>query len=176
MFANRPRLHASCYRGEQRYFLTFCTDKRSRAFAARSTVELAWREILHSADRRAFEAIAYVFMPDHVHLLVSGRDAASDLRAFVHLAKQRTAFEYARTSGLKLWQPSYWDRVLRDEESTWAVIRYMCDNPARARLVRTAREYEFLGSQVMTRDELLRELERQPAGSWQPKGHTTWQP
>ncbi len=107
-------------------------------------------------------------MPDHVHLLVQGRDAASDLRAFVHLAKQRTAFVYARTSRRKLWQPSYWDRVLRDEESTWSVIRYMCDNPARAQLVRTAREYEFLGSQVMTRDELLGELERQPRVSWQP--------
>lgn len=107
-------------------------------------------------------------MPDHVHLLAQGLDAESDLRAFVHLAKQRSAFVYARASRRKLWQPSYWDRVLRDEESTWEVIRYICDNPVRAGLIQNVNDYEFVGSQMMDREKLLRELERQPRASWQP--------
>ena len=168
MWSKRPRLHESCYLGEQRYFLTFCTDGRHLAFAVPSNVKAAWLEILRAARRHAFQVVAYVFMPDHLHLLVQGVDAASDLRAFVHLAKQRTAFGYAGTSARRLSQPSYWDHVLRDEESTWAVIRYICDNPVRAELVIRAEDYEFLGSGLMDRETLLRELAIRPVTLWQP--------
>jgi putative transposase len=107
-------------------------------------------------------------MPDHLHLLVEGTDAASDVRAFVHLAKQRTGFGYSRACSRRLWQPSYWDRVLRDEESTWSVIRYICDNPVRAGLVDQAHEYAYFGSELIDRETLLRELENRPYTPWQP--------
>jgi len=106
-------------------------------------------------------------MPDHLHVLAQGVDAAADMCAFVHLAKQRTAFGYARATARKLWQPSYWDRVLRDEESTWAVVRYICENPIRAGLVTRADEYRFLGSGLMGRETLLGELATRPVERWQ---------
>jgi putative transposase len=168
MFNKRPRLDRRCYVGEQRYFLTFCTDGRHPAFKDAAPVATVLEKFLLAAAERAFEIIAYVFMPDHVHLLVEGKDGTSDLCSFVHLAKQRSGYEYSQTTGKRLWQPSYWDHVLRDEESTWDVARYICDNPVRKHLVEKWDDYEFLGSGVMTRNEFIREMASHPTTSWQP--------
>ena len=61
-----------------------------------------------------------------------------------------------------------YDRVIRDEESTWDVIRYIIDNPLRGGLVSDITQYPFLGSGVMGRDELLQELSSQPENQWHP--------
>jgi putative transposase len=105
--------------------------------------------------------IAYCFMPDHVHLLVEGGTESADVRAFVHQAKQRAAFatrEWARP----LWQPSYHDRVLRDDDATLGVARYILENPVRARLVDSPTKYPFAGSIRYTLQEIVE------AACWQP--------
>jgi REP element-mobilizing transposase RayT len=168
MFRPRPRLDPRCYIGEQRYFLTFCTNDRHHAFTNRERARSAVSQILHASDERSMAVIAYVVMPDHVHLLVEGLDAASDMCSFAHLTKQRTGHDYSKAMDRRLWQPSYWDHVLRDEESTWDVARYICDNPVRRGLVERWEDYEFTGSGIMDRVELKRELASHPARSWQP--------
>jgi putative transposase len=160
MFAKRPRLDRRCYIGQQRYFLTFCTNDRHEAFTDRGHASAALSQILRAASERAFAIIAYTLMPDHVH--------ASDMCSFANLAKQRTAYDYSQKTGERLWQPSYWDHVLRDEESTWDVARYICDNPVRRSLVERWADYEFTGSGVMTREEFVREMASHPATNWQP--------
>ncbi len=54
-----------------------------------------------------------------------------------------------------LWQEGYHDRVLRDEEATTTVVRYMLENPVRAGLVDRPELYPFWGSLVWSRRELL---------------------
>jgi hypothetical protein len=88
--------------------------------------------------------------------------------AFVKAAKQQTGFAYTQSTARRLWQPSYWDRILRDQESTWDVIRYMCENPIRAALVERVEDYDFVGSQLMAREELIRELTLRPVAVWRP--------
>lgn len=168
MYNKRPRLNRSRYLGQQRYFLTFCADGRHLAFNNRDNVATALAQFLLAAADRAFAIITYTFMPDHVHLLVEGTDATSDLCSFVHLAKQRSGHAYSQAAGKRLWQPSYWDRVLRDEESTWDVARYICGNAVRKGLAEKWDDYEFLGSGMMTREEFVGEMASHPATSWQP--------
>ena len=62
----------------------------------------------------------------------------------------------------KLWQPSFHDRVLRDDEAAISVARYIVENPVRGKLVESPRDYAFLGSQRFTLDAILE------AVSWQP--------
>jgi putative transposase len=168
VFRSRPRLAPCCYIGQQRYFLTFCTQERHHAFADRDRALAVLSQILRAAPERACAVLAYVVMPDHVHLLVEGLDATSDARSFVHLAKQRAGHDYSHATGRRLWQPSYWDHVLRDEESTWDVARYICDNPVRRGLVDKWEDYLFTGSGIMEREEFRREMASHPATSWQP--------
>ena len=101
-------------------------------------------------------------MPDHVHLLIEGCTETADARAFVHQAKQRAAYAFTQRWAARLWQPSYYDRVLRDDEETLAVARYILENPVRAGLVDSPTKYPFLGS---IRHEVEDVLE---AACWQP--------
>jgi hypothetical protein len=55
----------------------------------------------------------------------------------------------------RLWQAGYFDRVLREDDSTFAVARYIVQNPVRAGLVRSPVEYPFCGSSIWSKEELI---------------------
>jgi hypothetical protein len=78
--------------------------------------------------------------------LVEGCTESADAQAFVHQAKQRAAYAFTRKWAGKLWQPGCCDRVLRDDEATLAVARYILENPLRAGLVDFPTKYPFIGS------------------------------
>jgi putative transposase len=107
--------------------------------------------------------VAYCFMPDHVHLLVYGTTEAADVCAFVIDFKRITGFEYRQRHGRHLWQPGYFDRVLRDDESTEAVARYVLENPIRAGLASRLGEYGLAGSDMYDLSGLLTAWDRRSA-------------
>ena len=152
----RPGRHpAFPYIGIHRYFLTFCTHSRRRVFEDPDAVHLVRAHFVQAAAREQFGILAYCFMPDHVHLLAEGLHDASDLRRYARDAKQRSGFEHSRLSGHRLWQDGYYDHVLRDDESSLAVARYILENPIRAGLVDRIDEYPHSGSEVYSMKELL---------------------
>ncbi len=53
------------------------------------------------------------------------------------------------TGSDKVWQRSFFDHALRDEESLEAVARYIVSNPVRAGLVEDWRDYPFVGSMTL---------------------------
>lgn len=171
MPSKRPRLRTFEYVGGYRYFLTFCTCGRQMVFTNPAVVALVRTQILSAAASHGFPVLAYVFMPDHAHLLIAGTRKEADMKSFVHLAKQKSGYLYSRSYRRRLWQPSFYDRVLRDEEATWDVIRYIVDNPVRAGLVEQFEDYVFLGSGIMERSQLMEELASHPPSLWQPDRH-----
>ena len=104
-----------------------------------------WLQFAHVAASNDFDVLAYCFMPDHLHLLVKGKTQDADLRVFVSTAKQRAAYVARTFIRGRLWQPGYFDRILRDEDDAYAVIKYIRDNPVRAGLVQAADDYPFSG-------------------------------
>jgi putative transposase len=108
------------------------TWDRVRHFAEGRTVLVVSDRLLRQATAHDFEVLAYCFMADHVHALVAGCSERADLPAFVSAWKQQTGFLFARTTRTRLWQPGYFERVLRDDETSLAVARYIMENPLRA--------------------------------------------
>lgn len=167
MLTRRPeRLRGFSYVGFHRYSLTFCTDRRRPIFSGAETVDIVRVQILRAAQETSFAILAYCFMPDHVHLLASGLDEGADVERFARLSKQRSGYEYARRLGAALWQPSYFDHLLRSEDDTWSVIRYIVENPVRARLAREPRDYRFSGSQTYPLDVLIESACAPGVGVW----------
>lgn len=101
--------------------------------------------------------LAYVFMPDHVHVLFDGTHEGADIREHVRRWKLRVGFEWrhAVAAGHPLWQRGYYDYVLRAEDELGSVVRYMVMNPVRAGLVVHPSEYPFTKSQVVSVDDLV---------------------
>jgi putative transposase len=155
-----PRLKLFDYLGEYRYSLTLCTFNRERYFEDANTVRVTLAQIERSAQLEGFDVPAYCFMPDHLHLLVFGNSAESRLPRFIKTSKQLSGFVYRQRTGQTLWQRSGWDRVLRGEEATSDVARYILANPVRAGLVTIAEHYEFSGSLTCSREELFESLRR----------------
>jgi putative transposase len=152
----RPKRVDGCsYLGPSRYFLTFCTRSRRRIFIEPAIVELTLEQVRQTCREQGFALLAYCAMPDHLHLLVEGTMETSDLQRFVKRAKQGSGARYALKHGGALWQEGYHDRVLRAEDDTRVIARYILANPVRAGLVEHPRDYAFSGSDLWTMSELL---------------------
>jgi putative transposase len=153
------RLHGFPYTGLSRYSLRFCTNDRARIFVSDESVAVVLAQFLRAALETRMAVIVYCFMPEHVHLLVEGVDEAADCRAFIVRAKQYSAFYYRLRFGERLWQRYAFERVLREDEPTESVARYILGNPVRAGLVMKAEDHRYLGSTRYTIGELLRSVE-----------------
>ncbi len=164
----RPRWREFDYTGKHRYFLTFCTGKRRAVFTSADIVATTWSQILRAAGETSFYVTAYVFMPDHIHLLVEGTTTACELRRFVSLAKQRAAYTFGQQHDQPLWQPSFYDHVLREEESDLPFIRYIIENPLRSGLVDRIEDYPFIDTGALPVSEMIRMLDEAGVPVWCP--------
>jgi REP element-mobilizing transposase RayT len=93
-------------------------------------------------------------MPDHLHLVLAATGESSDFRYFMANWKQRAGYQHKQRTRTSLWQESYFDHVLRDDEELNRAVRYVLENPVRKGLVRAFDEYPFSGSDVFSKDEL----------------------
>jgi putative transposase len=148
------------YVGFARYFLTFCTLEQRRYFDRADNVDIVRDQFLRAATEQAFEVIAYCFMPDHVHLLAEATREDADLKRFTKIAKQLSGFYFRQARGEVLWQRYGYEHVLRYEEATPAIAKYIVENPIRAGLAVTPLDYPHWGSFVCSREELLDYIER----------------
>ena len=156
MITARPRrLVGVSYVGLQRYSVTFCASFKKPIFDDFAVGKDAASQILQAARESQFDLVAYCLMPDHVHLLACAQSEASDLPQFVKHAKQITGFSYRQATGRRLWQLGYHDRILRDDEATLTVAKYILENPIRAGLAKALGEWPLAGSSVYTWPELL---------------------
>ncbi len=163
MFTGRPtRLRNVSYVGYGRYFLTFCTHHRQLHFSDAATVLQTLTHILRAAEQERFAVVAYCFMPDHLHLLVAGCSEQSDGRRFIKLAKQFSGYAYSRSHNETLWQRYAYEHVLRSEDQTLPVARYILENPIRAGLAVSPAEYPFSGSTVHPKEAIVE------ATAWRP--------
>ena len=90
-----------------------------------------------------------------IHLLVEGTSEAADCKRFIARAKQLSGFYYKKQHGRRLWQRYGFERVLRNDEATLVVARYIIENPQRAGLVTRPQDYPFIGSSVYMLEQIL---------------------
>ena len=90
---------------------------------------------LHFFHGKRYELAAYVVMPNHVHVLFQPI-ASQRLDAIVQSWKGFTARAINKRLGKtgRLWQPDYWDRLIRSEEHYVKCLDYIRQNPAKAAL------------------------------------------
>ena len=147
------------YTGLHRYSLTFCTNQREQTFVEPSRVEIVLKQILRAAADEGFGIIAYCFMPDHLHLLVEACGDASNALRFISRAKQLSGYYYKQKFLQVLWQRYGFERVLRNDEQTLVVARYILENPLRKGMVVRVEDYPFVGSTIYTVSEILEAIQ-----------------
>ena len=89
----------------------------------------------------------YVLMPDHLHLFVKG-DANFMLSRWVGGLKRAIAVELGCRPG-ELWQPGFFDHVVRSNESYVEKWNYVRENSVRAGLVTESEQWPYQGEIVL---------------------------
>lgn len=154
-YKKRIRLKSFDYCGQYRYFVTICVNKNvgydgnvGQGFSlANKDIINKIVEILKSvAEEHSFNIWAYCFMPDHLHLLVEGAKTNSNLKKFVSMFKQKTGFYFRQKFCNSLWQVNYYEKILRKEDDTFTVARYIFNNPVRKGLTKDFRNWLFSDS------------------------------
>ena len=126
----------------QIYLVTSLTAQRKRIFEnpflAREVIAALRAQDLSGATR----TLAFVVMPDHVHWLFELSTRATVSRV-VKQVKGSSALRINLRLGREgsVWQPSFHDHALRDEECLMSAARYVIMNPVRAALVKRVGDY-----------------------------------
>ena len=102
------------------------------------------RETLLKWDGIKYELIAWVIMPNHVHLLIRVVEGYS-LSHLLHAIKSYTAHEANKILNRKgaFWNVESFDRMIRDGRHYTNTIAYIENNPVKARLCGAPNEWEF---------------------------------
>jgi len=120
-----------------------------------TTSRICVAHLLRLAAVHECAIVAYCLMPDHAHVLLEGASPHSTtLSCFVGWKQQTGRIARARL-GIRLWQKSLYDRVLRSEDSSLAVAAYVVSNPVRAGLAASIRDYPWVGSTVFAMESLV---------------------
>ena len=100
--------------------------------------------------------IAWVVMPDHVHLLIR-LQGEETLPAVMNRINSCTAKAVNRVIGARgpVWQGAYHDRALRDERDFLPAARYLLANPIRAGLVAGLGAYPSWNAYEFGMEDLL---------------------
>src|SRR6185503_4284919 len=96
-------------------------------------------------DAVRYRLIAWVVMPNHVHVLFEPQDGWSVAR-IVSSWKTFTGRRLATMKGAPtrpVWHREYWDRFIRDSQHLSDTRKYIHENPVKAGLVARAVEWEW---------------------------------
>jgi putative transposase len=148
IFGRRPQRLGRVFATGPLYFVTFCTHERQQ-FLAKDEIHTAFVLFAKRAEETFNVAVGrYVIMPDHVHLFVRG-DYTFRLGPWIGALKQTLAktATLSRAEG-QLWEEGFFDHVLRSNESYSQKWNYVCENPLRAGLVKSAADWPYQGEIV----------------------------
>jgi REP element-mobilizing transposase RayT len=143
----RRRLAAFDYASRDlAYFVTI----RAREGTSPFTDDRLAQEVLASLNwlraHRGVKLYAHCLMPDHLHLLLRLGDGYANLGVMVGAMK---SFTTKRSWELgyrgQLWQPRFYDHVVREGDDAEAIAVYIVNNPVRKGLVEEARDYPYSG-------------------------------
>jgi REP element-mobilizing transposase RayT len=148
------RLQGYDYSQAAAYFVTICTHDRGRLFGDAvegqmrvnpfgGIVQSCWAALPLHYPR--VELDAFVVMPNHVHgvlILTVGaglKPAPTEPSKFYGLPEVIRGFktfssrrinEMRNTPGQRLWQRSYYEHIIRDQDGLDSVRQYILSNPA----------------------------------------------
>jgi putative transposase len=142
-----PRLDEIFQRyDEPVFFLTICTLHR-RKFPSLRKVTEAFETYARCGTESGVAVGRYVLMPDHIHLFVCG-DPEFRLGEWVKGLKRAITSAFSKEERQDLWQPGFFDHLLRNDESYGQKWTYVYENPVRAGLVSKAEDWPFQGEVV----------------------------
>lgn len=117
-------------------FVTTNVRDREPVFADNACARIAVETLYSIQEFYPFFLYSFVIMPDHCHLFLLVPEHGS-VSKVIGIYKRAVTFNLGRSS---LWQPRYYMTIPKHAES---VISYIENNPVKAGLCNTPKEYPW---------------------------------
>ena len=138
------------------HFVTGNAHERDKVFQHEAYCQEFLRAVASLKETRPFKLIAYVLMPDHIHLIVNPRDGEiTNLTGAMKGLSARRMIDVSPNGAFMLdkpakdgsthqvWQQSFHAFPLWSDWMIWQKINYIHNNPLKARLVKSAADYRW---------------------------------
>ena len=140
------RLRGFDYSQNRVYFITVCTQDRCEILAeiCRGGAlllpigEIVDREIRNLSAMYGLSVERYVVMPNHIHMILWLRNdmrekpvSVADVLCSLKSRTTKLANELEGQPGRKIWQRSFHDHIIRDENDYLKIWQYIDENPTR---------------------------------------------
>lgn len=123
-----------------------------QAFMKDHRVASLIQNVLLGSDGEWYRLFAWVIMPNHIHMLVT-RFEEYTLAGIMQSLKSITSHKANRLLKRhgKFWMPDYFDRYIRNAEHFAKTLRYIENNPVKARLCSRSEDWPFSSAWFRTR-------------------------
>ena len=157
------RLKSYSYKTNGYYFVTICTDHRKPfladkiKFVVAQFIEPSCRnrpdKIGATTNRLINQATTsnvkeflgmkgvyvdyYEIVPTHMHIIIILEGSTYSLSEVIRRFKAKTTLEVARfigQKGFKLWQPNYYEHIIRTEKALQKIREYIRNNPLKEKI------------------------------------------
>jgi putative transposase len=118
------RLKNYDYTSDGYYFVTIVANNREPYFAGREAeVILELEDLKSKAEGLDFDY--FVIMPNHIHVILVLHDCRITLGEIIRRFKAKVSHSF----GFSLWQPNYYEHVIRNEKALKKIREYVANNP-----------------------------------------------
>jgi len=142
-------------------FITFCTHQKLPIFTDDEFYKILIDSIKISKDKYKFKLLGYVFMPEHVHLVIvpipdskvgqiigkiksdSGKNILDLLRKCNSPLLDNLKIIRNRLPRYVLWQRRCYDHNCRSKDGVWEKINYCHNNPVKRGLVEAIMDWHW---------------------------------
>jgi putative transposase len=125
---------------DRTFFITSVTAHRRSIFQRDATADLLVGVFFSCRNQGKYLLHEFVIMPDHFHALITPASETSLERAVQFI---KGGFSFRLKSSLPVWQVSFTNHRIRDEEDFERHREYIWMNPVRAGLTTTVESYPY---------------------------------
>ena len=118
------RLKQYDYKADGYYFVTAVCDLRNNFFEGKEKqVESELKDLEQKTP--GIKLDYYIVMPNHVHIIFILQNCELELGEVVRRFKAKVT----HTFGQNIWQPNYYEHVIRTEKALENIRQYIINNP-----------------------------------------------
>jgi REP element-mobilizing transposase RayT len=110
------------------------------------------QNVLFRSDGQKYRLSAWVIMPNHIHLLATRFEnyTLADIMQTLKSITSHKANRILKRTG-QFWMPDYFDRYIRNAEHFSNTVRYIENNPVKARLCSRLEDWRFSSARFRAR-------------------------
>ena len=124
------------------YFVTASTFQKQNLLQSDRMAKMFIDVLLHYRKQGRFLLHEFVVMPNHFHLLITPTDTLERALQLIKGGFSYRARKELRFTG-ELWQPSYYDRQVRNIDEYMAFRGYILMNAVKAKLAAAPEEFPY---------------------------------